>query len=241
MMDIQKTTNYKKFKKIRGNRKINKTYLTKLAQSIREKNMLPQNPIMVNDKMQILDGQHRLKVAEMINIPIYYVVISSGNLSDVQMLNTNVRGWTVSDFLESYIALGKKDYKDLLDFAESNDLSISNSMYILAGGFQNNTVKSRLIRAFRDGNFKVTHKSYAKEFAKRLGDISKFTEDNVWKDREFMKALEKAYYVVKHDALMDNLQRSGTKFRRRVTIKDYIRDIEDVISYKKRSIKRIET
>lgn len=237
---IQKTNNYGKFKTIRGNRGINRKYLTKLAESIKDNNLLPSNPIIVNERMQVIDGQHRLKVAEMLGIDIYYTVVATGSLSDVQMLNTNIRQWTLGDFLESYIAIGRDDYSELKNFSENYGVSISNSMIVLTGGYYANTTKYRLLDSFRDGDFKITQKEYAEKFIKKLSQISKYLEDRVDKDREFLKALEKTYRSgVTQEHLLDKFEKSGKRIRRSSGFKEYIREIEDVISYRSAVVVRI--
>lgn len=240
MNKVQSTTNYGKFRKVRGNRVINRRYLSKLAESIQENNLLPQNPIIVNERMQVLDGQHRLKIAKLLSFPIHYTVVKTGSLKEVQMLNTNVRQWTANDFLESYVSLGNKDYIQLKEFSESNDISIANSLALLTGGNYSGYGQRQRLEDFRSGDFKANHKEYANKFAKKLVDVSKYLEEGVVNHREFIKALEKTYTSgYTHDYLMEKLKKSKARIKRSVNFKEYIRDLEDVISFRTRSIKRI--
>lgn len=239
MNKIEQTTDYSKFKTIRGNRGINRKYLTRLAESIQEKNLLPQNPIIVSEDMRVIDGQHRLKVAEILSIPIYYTVVDQGTLLDVQRLNSNVRQWTLMDFLDSYIAIGKEDYKTLKDFSDKYGVSLSNSIVLLTGGFYAMKDSKRL-DLFRNGYFKANHKEYASTFAKRLTEISNYISDGVRDDREFIKSLDKMYKTgIKHELLMEKLLKSGHIIKRCLGMKEYIRELEDVISWKNKTILRI--
>lgn len=237
-LKIEQTTNYGKFKTLRGNRPVNEKYLSKLAKSIQSNNMLPENPILVNRQMMVIDGQHRLQVAEMLSIPVYYIVLKTGGLREVQQLNTNVRGWTTKNFLESYIALGKKDYEILKDFSERNNISLANAMMILNGG--NFAAKRKeVLEAFRNGDYKITQPGYAKAFVKKLNEVSKFLDSNVRNDRNFIRALETAYKTVSHDKLMEKFVSSGRKVELQATTMAYVRELENVLSYKTKYIKRI--
>ncbi|MEK6878376.1 MAG: ParB/Srx family N-terminal domain-containing protein, partial [Nanoarchaeota archaeon] len=73
-MKIEKTTDYKMFKKLKGNRNIYKPHLNGLIQSIQEENLLQYNPITINSDMEIVDGQHRLEAAKILKLDIYYLV-----------------------------------------------------------------------------------------------------------------------------------------------------------------------
>ncbi len=238
---IENTINYGKFKTIRGNRDINEKYLSKLSKAIQENNLLPQNPIIVNDRMQVLDGQHRLRVAELLALPIYYTVVTTGSLREVQMLNTNVRSWTTMNFLNSYIAVGKPDYIELKEFSDKSGLSVPNAMALLSGGisYSGFSDKTRL-GSFRGGDFKITSREMAEKFSHRLKDILPYLESGVEGDREFLKALEKTYKAgILHEYLMEKFKLSRSKIHPERTFRGYIRQIEDIISWKSRVLHRI--
>ena len=57
---IQRTNKYDLFKRIESNREVNPAHLKKIEKSISEKNFLHLYPIIVNERMEIIDGQHRL-------------------------------------------------------------------------------------------------------------------------------------------------------------------------------------
>lgn len=238
-LKVLETTNYAKFKEIRGNRVLNRKYLSRLAESVKENNLLAQNPIIVNENMQVIDGQHRLKVAETLNVPIYYTVIRSGSIKDVQMLNVNVRSWSMKDFLDCYTELNNKDYIALKEFAETSGFSVSISLALLTGGFDVHSMSKRM-DDFRSGNFKVTHLEYAVEFAKKIGKLSKYLDPFVNDDREFLRAMERVYRVgIKQEYLIDRLEASRSMIHRSSIVRDYIRQIEDIISWKSKNLTRI--
>ena len=62
-MSLEKTKNYEIFKIMDCNRELSAANLQKLIGSIKSRNLLEFRPIIVNSKMEIIDGQHRLAAA----------------------------------------------------------------------------------------------------------------------------------------------------------------------------------
>lgn len=131
-MDIKKTTDYKIFKRVQGNRPVDVNHVKSLISSVAQKNLLENIPLIVNDKMEVIDGQHRLEVSKAMGIPVYYISVPKADISDIRRLNSYSRPWSVFDYLDSYIDLGKTDYKQLKSFASKYSLSISNALIILS-------------------------------------------------------------------------------------------------------------
>jgi hypothetical protein len=232
-MTIEKTTDYKKFTVLDGNRPIYKGHLSRLTNSIRENNLLRYNPILVNDKYEVIDGQHRLQVAKQLKLEVFYTIIPGGNLSEVQLLNTNNRNWSTQDFLDSYVKRGFKEYRYLQKFSEENNISVSNCLGLLTGGFTHYNGNKEKMLSFRTGDFVATHKEYGEDIAAKLEEMDKYLEVDVRNDRDFLKGLEKAYKTIKHEDLMEKLVASGWKINRNVSARDYLRRIEDIVNYKK--------
>lgn len=74
-MNILKTNDYGLFKSIMANREIDDKHVKRLAKSIARKNLLYIRPLIVNEKMQIIDGQHRLAAAKEIKATVYYLKV----------------------------------------------------------------------------------------------------------------------------------------------------------------------
>ena len=54
---IYKTTDYSVFKYLKGNRSVNELHVRRLVEAIKEKDL--QVPIIVDEKMNVVEGQHR--------------------------------------------------------------------------------------------------------------------------------------------------------------------------------------
>jgi len=238
MIKIEETTNYGKFKTIRGNREINRSHLNKLCKSILDNNLLEANPMIVNEKFQILDGQHRLLAAEKLGIPIYYVVTpnGTGNIAEVQMLNSNLRAWSMKNYLDSYIERGNLNYVELQDFMDKTGLSLGIAILLFSGAQGKSRNGRTIVNDFKDGVFKATFKEFAYDTYKVLMDIAKYCDDNSWNDRELVSAVVMTQRAgIKHEILLEKLDKSGKKIPRLATRRQYIRFLEDILSFKMKS------
>ncbi len=115
---LQKTTDYKIFKKINSNREINKSHLRKLITGIERKNLLYLFPIVINKDNEVVDGQHRLKAAEELGLPVFYLVDNNITKADIAMVNSNRKAWAMRDYVEFYAGEGDKAFKNLKKLME---------------------------------------------------------------------------------------------------------------------------
>ena len=102
----QQTKHYEMFKIYPGNRPIDRANLESLITSISERNLLEERPILINEFNEILDGQHRLEAAKILNIPVHYIIsgecLERKAYDHIMAANINQRKWTIDDFLNLY-------------------------------------------------------------------------------------------------------------------------------------------
>lgn len=112
----QSTTDYKQFRIMPGNRSILKKHVAFLAQSMALfPDLFEQRPILVNEKMEIIDGQHRYTAAKQLGLPVWYTVGGELSAKEAIVLNNNQRNWDIMDYIKSYAAFGRKPYKEVLE------------------------------------------------------------------------------------------------------------------------------
>lgn len=107
---IYRTNEYKKFKRLPGNRTIKKSKIDQLVKSMKKRGWLPTVEITVNEKFQVIDGQHRLIAAELVGVHVHYKVVSGTGLNEVIQTNQGCSNWTMKDHLPSQINMGNKNY-----------------------------------------------------------------------------------------------------------------------------------
>lgn len=115
--EIKRTNNYYMFKRLEGNRFVDPKKVNKLKKSIDEVGYI-SNPIIVNEKMEVIDGQHRLEALKQLGKPVEYIVQKNLDIKEVLFMNINQEKWTMLDYIKSYAELGNESYQRLLDLIE---------------------------------------------------------------------------------------------------------------------------
>lgn len=128
---IYETNDYGKFKFKEGNRSISKN--SELENMIVSDDQLQYNPLIVDPDFYILDGQHRLSIAEKLGKPVYYLVNNSASEETIQHLNVGNRNWTQKNHIDFFAHKGKKNYKFLKEIVEKRPyLSISSFLDVFS-------------------------------------------------------------------------------------------------------------
>jgi len=157
-----KTTDYSMFRYIKGNRKIDAINVKRLTESIK-KNYLPTT-IIVNEFLEIIDGQHRLEVCKNLGLEVTFKIIPGLRLKDVHMYNSNQKTWSKLDYAISYAEAGIKPYLDLLEFMkEYPDFNLGSCENLLTNTFDGaNEVADRLgvgcgrRKAYQNGELQIS-------------------------------------------------------------------------------------
>lgn len=150
-MNILKEENLDKFKSFPGNRPVEKNNVSRLKDAIQTNNLLDSQPILINEKWEVLDGQHRLAAAKELEIPVFYTLKDGGNHEDVITLNQSKKNWKTEDFLRLYSdGLGLPDYCKLRDFMQLHNLKLNQALMIVRGPIKQMNEFSE----FKEGKFR---------------------------------------------------------------------------------------
>ena len=128
--NIMMTENYDMFKKIGGNRKLNKTNYAKIVKSMKEEQLII--PIVVNERYEIIDGQHRFQACEDLGKPVYFYMVRGYGLEQVKRANIASSNWKKENYLDMFVAENNETYKEFEEIKERYDLNISNLLKIFA-------------------------------------------------------------------------------------------------------------
>lgn len=184
MVKINKTKNYSLFKSIPGNRAIKPSNLSALKRAMAEKNMLEYRPVLVNENMEVVDGQHRLEAAQSINDFVYYIVAHGLGLKEVQTLNSISKNWTLMDYIDSYCERGYKDYLYLKKFIEVYDIPVSVSIYLVGGWNRGSGIDADHTHLFKNGKFQAKFKDRAVKTGEFLKSIA--SKETHYRSRTFI-------------------------------------------------------
>lgn len=196
---IYETKDFSMFNLLANNRSTekNKANLRALKKSLVNKQLF--NVIIVNALMEIIDGQHRVKVYSETykDIPydkrpkLYYVICEDYGLAECRVLNQAGKNWDGYDFLHSFASSGLKSYitfRDFMDKYEFMDYWIT--LRVLSGTINNSTRATAnqkngtdtgdINEKFREGRLIVKQEDlqYSELLAERIQDIL----NNKWYD-----------------------------------------------------------
>jgi|TARA_R110002124_G_scaffold47191_4_gene140781 hypothetical protein len=179
------------FNIIKGNRPPNPQHVRRLADSI-QKNGMMQNPIIINESFDVIDGQHRLLAAKIAGSVIYYIILPGYGLKEVQELNINQKNWTKRDFMESYANMGIESYSKLKSFMITNpEFTINNCIAMCSNRATFNGIANKYIPN-----------------TDKVKDLSEVFEDGTWLGKDFYLAQENANKILLLKPHYDGYNRS---------------------------------
>ncbi len=127
MKKIERTNNYKGFKRLKGNREVSPTRIRKIVESINKVGYIT-SPIIVNERMEVIDGQGRLEALEFLGMPVEYIVHKGAGIEECLSMNIHQTNWTIRDYIKSYADRGMQSYiytqKLIEDFADISILAV---------------------------------------------------------------------------------------------------------------------
>jgi hypothetical protein len=182
---VYKSNNYDNFKIIEGNRPPNPKHVNRLYQSIVEHGLLC-NPIIVNKKYEIIDGQHRYLACKKAGISVYYIMLDDYGLTDVHTLNLNQKNWTKKDFMDGYADMGEESYIKLRlfsqknsDFAFTDCISLCSNNSTASGSFMNqknrqNDSVVKVSQSFEEGTWKGKDFELAQTWADKIREVKTY-------------------------------------------------------------------
>jgi hypothetical protein len=177
---VYKTDDLSIFKAIDGNRIPNLQHIKRLADSIRIYGM-KCNPILVNENMQVIDGQHRLMAAKEVSSFVYYIILNGYTLSEVHTLNLNQMNWSKKDFMEGYANMGIESYIKLRDFYNlNNDYNFSDCLSLCSNHsagqnyFLSKKYKYKNLSVFEEGTWNGKDFELAQDWANKIRMIKPY-------------------------------------------------------------------
>ncbi len=229
---LQKTREYEMFSFRDDNReKINQYHVKRLMESIKARNLLELRPILVNEKFEIIDGQHRLLAAKNLGVEIYYKVEHGLNSAEIMIMNM-ARNWIASDFLNYYCCQGNQNYLQLREFMKKNQLPLRVALTMIQGDSTKRSLE------FKDGKFEFKNPPNSLElqichetidYIKKMNGFSHYTHSS-----RFWKALRKLVNHANFDDTRwkENLSKMVERFQSKPTTEDYCRLLMDVFNYR---------
>lgn len=117
-------------------------------------------PIIVNEKYEVIDGQHRVELAKSLKKPIPFVVIKGAGKKEIISINTTSKQWLLSDFINSYAHEGIEEYETMSKLLNDYDVS-AGALCCLAF---NTTDTGATLRKVREGQLEFVNLPFLVSF-----------------------------------------------------------------------------
>lgn len=159
---IKETTNYDMFLLRSWNRDIKQSNLKKIDKMVKKNGWL-KHPITVNEKMEIIDGQHRYVYAKEHNLPVYYIVVQGLDMNDCVIMNNTRMQWTMTDYIKYFAEQGNQDYILLQGLIEKYPFVAPTMVSNIVA---NSVASSQSGKCLREGTFTMTYSQYQRAVKK---------------------------------------------------------------------------
>lgn len=225
-MNIQQTTNYSQFKSIVSNREVDETHVKRLMRAIQKKDLLHINPITVNSKMEVVDGQHRLEAATRLEIPVFYIVDDKVTKHDIAAINSNAKNWSVLDYINYWTIEKKPGFDKLSVFLSEHPLIPPSSALVMLA-----CDGKRDLKALKEGIVDTSAYTEACEIA----EILKYYRNKVEfaYDRNFILAVISAYKTpgYDHEIMKGKVENQTRSLVKCINRKQYTEMLEEIYNY----------
>lgn len=165
---VYETTNFDQFKCLDGNRNVD--IPANLFNSMRDAGYKGA-PIVVNEFMEVIDGQNRISICKQLDIPVQYTIVSGLRIDDCVRLNATAHNWKLIDYIRSYAKRGFVNYIELLKLLEE---------YV-----EKNKITDRVVISVYQGYMSSTNNKSITE-----GKLDGIGESNARKILEFLKCFD---------------------------------------------------
>jgi hypothetical protein len=224
-----------------NNRKIDQSNLENIKRSIKINNLLAFRPIMVNEKLEILDGQHRFLVAKELGLDIFYQVNEESKDEDIILMNANQKRWTLEDFINFHATKGSEAHRQLQKFSEKNGISLSCTVKIFCSNSESyKQLKTGGIKGIQKEKIDAAQMwvNMAKEVIETIGRYSCEPMTPYRSDR-CLRALMAISRLdgYDHEEMKDKIAKVFDRVRPCRTEKDWFKMFLDVYNYGKRAYK----
>ena len=229
---MSQTSEYSKFNMLDYNRDINRTQIEKLKDSYTKHGYLTSHPIVVDEKMAIIDGQHRFIACKEMGLPIVYEIIDDSNNMIID-LNTTQKKWTLEDYINYYARrYNNKNYLKLQKICYETNLRANTVMTLIKGCSCGNISKE-----IKSGNLKIKDSDEI-EITTKLKTIKSIAD--YLKVKCTVRFIEAALQIskienFKYKKLISQAEKYPTLAYNCITRDDYVSMLRNIYNYNQRT------
>ena len=186
---VYETTEYSQFKLSTRNRHI--VLRPKQAKDFELNGII--SPVIVNEDMVIIDGQHRFAWSKKENKPVKFIIVEGLNEEHIVSMNTTQIKWGIMDYIASFANDGNEEYKKLFNFMKYHPANRTTIIAILYGDI----ATARIRKVVESGAFKFFNTTVTIKFLSELDDL--FDKTGVRKKGNLILGIWNLYRYKKFD------------------------------------------
>lgn len=242
---VYQSDDYSKFKLIDGNRPID--HAKKIIESIKEIGMLWQ-PILVNERFEIIDGQGRFLAMKTLKLPIIYIRQDGLTIKEVRYLNKNATNWKVGDYIHSYaVGIDARDSFVNLEVVKKQFPEFSHNIIMRAASEKG--IRTNSSSDLKDGSYEGMYFAQMNLAIKRLTklrEIAAYIPANIRFRTALLNAILFCEYLSEIDAnfsieqLADAIKKNINIVPPARNLRDAIENVDYMYNYKRLNKNRYE-
>lgn len=156
---VYRTDEYDVFNTLQGNRDVLAGRVSKIIKSIKANGYI-FNPIIVNENMEVIDGQGRLEALKTLNMPIDYIIVDGLRIKDCIALNIYQTKWNTMDYINSFADMGNINYSYIRHLCKRFS---SISIRVIVSAISNKYIGFEISnKTVQSGNMTCTAEQYEK-------------------------------------------------------------------------------
>lgn len=222
---MQKTTDYAKIK-IPANRAVCEKHVMNLVELNKENNLLDCYPIIVNEKLELFDGQHRLECAKRLGPPVYFIEKAGLkiNAQNLLRLNDSSKAHSLEDKIEIATRYRVPEIlKARKIWEEEPRIQITTAVELLGGWCTGGHIKGSISK----GTYRVRNETKYKRLVAYLHNLTDLSDEMklvIWK-KAFIHSIAK--FMSNYPERLDSLVEHQALLIPRGTRVEYLNDMLD--------------
>jgi hypothetical protein len=229
--EIFETKDYSIFKFREDNRIVNQNHVKKLAQRMKEIGWLSTSIVTINGGGEVIDGQHRIKAAMSVGVPIRYKQIKGAGSDEMFLMNSLQRNWSPFDHLHKFVVKGNPHYITFDEFVKQFPMFKYTEISMLLS----NSLSTIRRDTFESGEYVVKNEKKARLWTEYLLELKPYFE-KYYNKSIFVRAFIKIISNKKEFVFSEFLHKVKLRPSMMVacgTVDQYVEMIETIYNYKR--------
>lgn len=234
---VFQTKNYSMFKFRNDNRDVIESHVKRLTKNMTEQGWIKGSIVVVNEKNEVIDGQHRIKAAISANVPIDYIVTKGAGQKEIIGNNKISKQWGISTYLEHHVKQNNTHYTVLKNFMDEYPMF----KFTEATMFLSNGLASAKREVFESGEWTVKNVKLGKQWADQVLQLKPYFEKH-YNRAIFVRAMVKIMSKkpeFSFDEFLHKVKLRPTMLRPCGTVDQYVEMIEELYNYHRRNDEKL--